>query len=147
MTTEKSPSVRIREFGLYELQPTLPGLLAETVRFFNQHHIDKPLAFTPVQGPRGWTAEIELTWADLCRVLEDFPIAASWSLESIEGIETLVVDIELRSGRLRSMISKEHIDAKMTSSGLLMHLDSGRIVRSSSGSRRVSVQTTTGLKP
>jgi hypothetical protein len=146
MSSEKSSTERVREFGLYELQPTLPGLLAETVRFFQQHRIEKPLAFAPVEGSRGWMAEIDLTWADICRILEEFPIAASWRLETLDGIETLVVEIELRSGRLRAMISKEHIDARMTGNGLLMHLDQGRVVRSGSGSRRVNVQTTTGLK-
>jgi hypothetical protein len=146
MSSEKSPTERVREFGLYELQPTLPGLLAETVRFFGQHRIEKPLAFTPVEGSRGWMAEIDLTWADLCQILEEFPIAASWRLEDIEGSETLVVEIELRSGRLRSMISKEHIDARMTGNGLLMHLEKGRVIRSGAGSRRVNVHTTTGNK-
>jgi hypothetical protein len=146
MNSEKSPTERVREFGLYELQSSLPGLLAEVVRFFGQHRINKPLAFTPVEGSRGWRAEIDLSWADLCRILEEFPIAASWKLEKVEGIETMVVDIELRCGRLRSMISKEHMDARMTSKGLLLHLDPGRSLRSSSGSRSMSVQTTTGIK-
>jgi hypothetical protein len=82
-----------------------------------------------------------------CRDLEDFPIAASWRLESIDDIETLMVDIELRSGRLRSMISKEAVDARMTSDGLLMNIDSERVIRSTSGARHMNVQITAGIKP
>ena len=147
MSSEPSTQNRVREFGLYNLQSTLPGLLAEVVTFFKTHQIEKPLSFTPVQGPRGWMAEIELTWADLCRVLQDFPIAASWQLASVDGTEVLVVDIELRSGRLRSMISKDSVDARMTSEGLIMNLEPGRVIHNSAGSRQVSVQTTTGFKP
>ena len=39
MTNEKSMSERIRDFGLYDLQSTLPGLLSEVVSFFEKHQI------------------------------------------------------------------------------------------------------------
>ena len=146
MSNQKSQNDRVRDFGLYELQPSLPGLLAEVVQFFEKHRIEKPLAFKPVEGSRGWMAEIHLTWSDLSRILDGFPIAASWRLDQVEGVETLVVHVELRSGRISSMISKDHIDARMTDKGLLLHLDQGRAIRSRSGSGRVSVQTTTGMK-
>lgn len=137
---------QVRDFGLYELQSSLPGLLSEVVRFFEKHQIDKPLAFRPVEGARGWMAEIDLSWSDLCRILDGFPIAAGWRIEQMEGIDTLIVELELRCGRIRSMISKEHIDARMTENGLLLHLDQGRVIRSHSGAGRLSIQTTTSPK-
>lgn len=96
--SDPTPLERLRAIGLFDLQPTLAGLLEATVVFLRTHRIDAPEHFEPQQdAQRGWKAHIELTWDDFCRVLRDYPLDVRWKATD-EGV--VEVQADLRAGLL-----------------------------------------------
>ncbi len=126
MSREEARIERISAFGRFERQPSLPALDSEVGAFVTRHELHEPLSFRPTKREQGgsanWFAEIELHWADFRRILEklSFPIAAEWTMGETDGEECLIVEVTLRSGRLRASVAKDALDSKMTPAGLLI---------------------------
>ena len=145
MSTDQIQATQCGTLGFTNCSHPSPVYCPRSFDSSNSIKLKKPLAFHPVEGARGWMAEIDLSWSDLS-YFGRIPIAASWRIEQIDGIDTLIVELgtSMRSPPLHDL--KEHIDARMTENGLLLHLDQGRVIRSRSGSGRLNIQTTTSPK-
>jgi hypothetical protein len=112
-----SPAERMRAAGLFDLQPTLPGLLAEVARFLERHRIEAPVSFTWSRDPsRGWTADLQLDPSDLLRVFVDWPMPVQLSVDG----EALVLRTEARAAHLSARLPLGATTGEITAQGLVL---------------------------
>jgi hypothetical protein len=112
----------MRAVGLFDLQPTLAGLLAEVSSFLARNRIDDPVAITWARDPsRGWTADIELDVSDMTRVFVDWPVPVSLAAEPSEGgAGVLVLRTEARCARISARLSLGAAHAVLTAGGVAL---------------------------
>lgn len=116
MSDPRPAHERIRAVGLFDLQPTLAGLLKAVAAFCEQHRVE-PTAFAQRHdAARGWQADIDVSTSDFFRIFADYPVPAQMEPAGTD----LLLHADLRAGRVHTRLPLTGLYAQVLSDGLVL---------------------------
>lgn len=120
MSSAHDAAARIRAIGLFDLQPTLPGLLGAIAAFCETHAIRAPrdVRWTEDRS-RGFLAQLELEPADFFRVAAGYPMPVRLTLTAAGQLQ---LETDLRAGVLRTTVAHDALEGHVTPEGLLFRM-------------------------
>lgn len=119
MTNPQTIAEKLRNIGLFDLQPTLPGLLEAVADYFKRHAVTQPEDFTWRHDPsRGWVARIRLSPADFLRVMAEHVMPVR--LKPGADGASIELETDLRAGVVCAVVPLDQLEGTMTPDGLLV---------------------------
>lgn len=119
MSNPSAIAEKLRNMGLFDLQPTLPGLLEAIADYLKRHSVTQPqdVSWRHDAG-RGWVARIRLSPADFLRVMAEHVMPVRLK----PGADGASVELEtdLRAGVICTNLPLDQVEGTMTADGLLV---------------------------
>jgi hypothetical protein len=119
MSDPQAIAEKLKSIGLFDLQPTLPGLLKAIAEYLERHRVSQPEDVSwRHDSSRGWQARIRLSPTDFLAVMAQHVMPVR--LKPFGDGASVELETDLRAGVISAVVALDQLEGTMTPQGLLL---------------------------